>query len=108
MEKVMRDKNIIRQMTDIWGNDWFLLTSGDFMSGDFNAMTVAWGSIGTMWSKPFAQVVVRPSRYTYKYMNRFDTFTLCSFPHKYRKSLSYLGAVSGRSEPNKIESAGLT
>ena len=53
---------------DLWMNQWLLLTCGDFASQDFNTMTVAWGSFGTMWNKPFAQVVVRPVRYTYKFM----------------------------------------
>ncbi|MDD3094766.1 MAG: flavin reductase family protein [Candidatus Neomarinimicrobiota bacterium] len=92
----------------LWEKEWFLLSSGDYRQGNFNAMTVAWGSLGTMWSRPFAQVVVRPSRYTYFFMNRYDTFTLCRFPEKYQKALSYLGSVSGRDVPDKLQIAGLT
>jgi len=43
---------------DLWMNQWLLLTAGTL--DDCNMMTVAWGSIGCMWSKPFAQIVVRP------------------------------------------------
>jgi flavin reductase (DIM6/NTAB) family NADH-FMN oxidoreductase RutF len=92
---------------DLWANQWFLLTSGDFKTGQFNSMTVAWGSLGIMWSMPFAQVVVRPIRYTYEFMERYDTFTLCAFPRKYRKQLNFLGSVSGR-KMDKIQSSGLT
>ncbi len=87
--------------------DWLLLSSGDFESRHFNAMTISWGSLGVMWGKPFAQVVVRPVRYTYEFMERYDSFTICAFPKKYHQALSLLGAKSGR-EGNKIAQAGLT
>ena len=70
-------------------------------------MTVAWGSFGVMWNMPFAQVVVRPTRYTFEFMNRFNSFTLCAFPEKYRYALNLLGTKSGRNS-NKIEESGLT
>ena len=92
---------------DIWDNQWFLLTAGDFKSGEFNTMTVGWGSFGVMWKKPFAQVVVRPIRYTYQFTEKFDSFTLCAFPKKYKKALNILGTKSGR-DGDKIKDAGLT
>lgn len=91
----------------LWDKQWLLLTSGDFAADQFNAMTVGWGSLGTMWGRPFAQVVVRPIRYTYGFMERYDTFTLCAFPERYRKALQLLGTRSGR-DGDKIAAAGLT
>jgi flavin reductase (DIM6/NTAB) family NADH-FMN oxidoreductase RutF len=91
----------------LWAKKWFLLTAGDFSQGDFNAMTVGWGSIGTMWGKPFAQLVVRPVRYTYGFMERYDTFTLCAFPDAYHRVLNLLGTRSGR-DGDKIAESGLT
>ena len=93
---------------DVWENDWFLLTAGDYKRGQFNTMTVAWGSLGTMWNKPFAQVVVRPSRYTLDFMERYDTFTLSRLPKKYKSALAFLGSKSGRDIPEKHLQAGLT
>jgi flavin reductase (DIM6/NTAB) family NADH-FMN oxidoreductase RutF len=87
--------------------DWLLLTSGDYAQGQYNAMTVSWGSLGVMWNKPCAQVVVRPVRHTYAFIERFDTFTLCAFPHDYHRALSLLGTQSGR-DGDKIAQAGLT
>ena len=84
-----------------------LLTSGDFAAGQFNTMTVGWGSLGVMWRRPFVQVVVRPTRYTYGFMEQYDTFTLCAFPEAYRQALQILGTKSGRDE-DKIAEAGLT
>jgi flavin reductase (DIM6/NTAB) family NADH-FMN oxidoreductase RutF len=91
----------------LWKNQWLALACGDFASGRFNAMTVAWGSIGTMWEKPFVQIVVRPTRYTFTFLERFDTFTLCAFPDRFRKALSLLGSKSGR-DCDKIKESGLT
>ena len=90
-----------------WEHEWFLLTAGDIEKNDFNTMTVAWGSMGAMWNKPFVQVVVRPSRYTYEFMERYDTFTLNVLPEAYRPALELLGTKSGRSG-DKISEAGLT
>lgn len=91
---------------DLWANKWLLLTSGDYKSGKFNTMTVGWGSFGVMWSKPFAQVVVRPTRYTFEFMEQYDSFTLCAFPDEYHKRLLMLGTKSGR-YADKIAEAGL-
>ena len=91
----------------LWAKQWLLLTAGDFAGGRFNSMTVGWGSVGTMWGRPFAQVVVRPIRYTYEFIERYDTFTLCAFPQRYRRALNLLGTKSGR-DGDKIAEAGLT
>jgi flavin reductase (DIM6/NTAB) family NADH-FMN oxidoreductase RutF len=91
----------------LWEGQWLLLTAGDFHAGSYNTMTVAWGSLGTMWNRPFAQVVVRPTRYTREFMERFDTFTLAAFPPQHRRALDLLGTRSGR-DGDKIAASGLT
>ncbi len=91
----------------LWDQQWLLLTSGDFAQGHFNTMTVAWGSIGVMWNRPFVQVVVRPTRYTYQLMEQYSAFTLCAFSNEYRGALNLLGSRSGR-DGDKIAQAGLT
>ena len=91
----------------LWAKQGLLLTAGDFAEGRFNTMTVGWGSLGRMWTEPFAQVVVRPIRYTYQFMERYDTFTLCAFPEDYHDALQLLGTRSGR-DGDKIAEAGLT
>ena len=90
---------------NLWAKKWLVLTSGD--STSYNAMTVGWGSIGTMWNKPFVQVVVRPVRFTYEFMEKYSTFTLCTFPEKYKDALRLIGTKSGR-DGDKIKNAGLT
>lgn len=92
-------------VVNLWMNQWLLLTAGT--RDDYNMMTVAWGSIGCMWSKPFTQVVVRPQRHTRKYMDRSDSFTLCAFPEKYREDLQTLGTLSGK-DGDKLSQTNLT
>lgn len=91
----------------LWDSRWLLLCAGDLASEQFNQMTVAWGSFGTMWSRPFAQVVVRPTRHTYMFTERFDTFTLCAFPEFCRPVLQLMGTRSGR-DLDKMHAPGLT
>jgi flavin reductase (DIM6/NTAB) family NADH-FMN oxidoreductase RutF len=88
-------------------DQWLLLTAGDFPSGKFNSMTISWGSVGQIWDRLFFQVVVRPTRFTYEFMERGDTFTLCAFPKNLQKALALLGAKSGR-DSDKIHESGLT
>lgn len=92
---------------DLFDRQWMLITAGDFAKGDFNTMTIGWGAIGTMWSRPFAFVAVRHSRYTYQFTQKYDTFTLCAFPEEHRQALRLLGSRSGR-DGDKIAASGLT
>ncbi len=92
---------------DLFDNQWFVLTCGDFEKKDFNGMTISWGSLGVMWNKPFAQVVVRPTRYTHAFMEKYPTFTLSAFSEAYRSALNIMGSRSGR-DCNKIAEAELT
>lgn len=92
---------------DLLATRWLALTAGDFAAREFNAMTIAWGSFGVIWYKPFVQVVVRPGRYTREFMEKYDTFTLCAFPAQYKPALQLLGSKSGR-DGDKIAEAKLT
>jgi len=105
MITAIKPKELLLPAVDVWFRRWFVLTAGDM--DHFNAMTVAWGSIGGIWEMPMVQVVVRPSRHTFGFMNEFDTFTLCSFPPKYRRDLGILGSKSGR-DGDKIALTRLT
>jgi len=91
----------------LFDEQWFVLTSGDYAKDHFNSMTISWGSLGTIWDKPFAQVVVRPTRYTFKFINEYDTFTLCGFGEEHRSAMNLIGSKSGR-VCDKIKESGLT
>jgi len=105
--QIIDTNNFKPKINNLWANRWLLLTAGDFEKNDFNTMTVAWGYFGTMWNKPTAVAVVRPTRYTYKFMEKYDDFTLCSFDEQYRDDLSLLGTKSGR-DGDKIAETNLT
>ena len=92
---------------DLFSNQWLLLTAGDFGLGRYNTMTIAWGSLGVIWNKPFAQVMVRSQRHTRLFLEEFGTFTLSAFRPAFHSALQLLGSKSGR-DGNKIAEAGLT
>jgi len=91
----------------LWADQWVALTSGDLSAGKYNSMTISWGSLGNVWNFPFAQVFVRHSRYTFDFMEKYNTFSLCTFAEEYRDALNILGSKSGRN-CDKIASTGLT
>lgn len=92
---------------NLWDKQWLVLTGGDYYAGKYNSMIVGWGGFGTIWKKPFALVLVRPQRYTYEFMEQFDSYTLSALPKKYRAELELLGTKSGR-DLDKFASTGLT
>lgn len=95
------------QPHDLFHRQWVLLTAGNYTLGQYNTMTISWGAIGTMWGKPFAFTAVRHSRFTFEFMEKYDTFTLCAFPDQYHDALNLLGSRSGR-DGDKIAASGLT
>ena len=94
------------EANQLW-EDGLLLTAGDLRAGRFNTMTVGWGGIGMLWSTPTVTVYVRPTRYTFEFMEAYDTFTLTAFPARYSAALNLLGTNSGR-DGDKISAARLT
>ena len=74
--------------------NYALLTAGS--KDDFNTMTISWGGFGTIWNKPVVTVYVKSIRYTYKFMEDNDFFTVSFYDDKYKKDLLTLGTKSGR------------
>lgn len=87
------------------GNEWMVVTAEK--DGKVNAMTASWGGLGIMWGKNVAFVVLRPQRYTRELIEGSDTFSLSFYDESYKKTLGYLGKVSGRDE-DKVAGSGLT
>lgn len=92
---------------ELFDKNWFLLTSGSFEKKDFNTMTVSWGFLGIMWNKPCAIAAVRPNRFTYEFMEKYNSFSLCSFDKKFKSDLNLLGSKSGR-DGDKISETDLS
>lgn len=84
---------------------WALLSAGN--KEHYNAMTISWGGLGTLWSRPVATVYVKPIRYTYQFMEENEYFAISFYPEKYRSALGLMGSKSGR-DCAKAAEAGLT
>ena len=89
----------------VFDKKWALLTAGD--SDRFNAMTISWGGLGTLWGKPVATVYVRTSRYTHDFMDTDEFFTVSFYPEECTQILGVLGSKSGR-DMDKMKESGLT
>jgi len=61
-----------------------------------NAMTIGWGLIGTLWSKPVFLVAVRPTRYTFQLIADTGCFTVNVPGEGMDEALKLCGTVSGR------------
>lgn len=87
------------------GKEWMLITAGDLNS--FNTMTASWGSFGVLWGKNIATCYIRPQRYTRKFIDSNEFFTLSFFSEHYREALEICGKYSGK-DIDKVKLAGLT
>ena len=101
IEPVQIGDNVFKLIAD----DWMLITAGTAKS--FNTMTASWGGLGELWNKKVCFVFVRPTRYTYEFMESSSHFTLCFFEEKYRSLLDFCGNNSGR-DVDKMAWTGLT
>ncbi len=88
-------------------NRCILITAGSLKDGKFNTMTVNWGFFGVMWYAPTALLVIRPSRYTFEFIQKYDDFTLTILPEEWKSVYSLMGSKSGR-DSNKMLESGLT
>ena len=96
MEREIRPEELSENVFDLIGNQWLLVAAND--GEKTNAMTASWGSLGVMWGKPSAFLVIRPQRYTKEFLDRAQTFSLSILPGEKRELLNYMGTVSGRDE----------
>ena len=87
------------------GRDWMLITAGD--ERRCNTMTASWGGLGVQWNANVAVSFVRPSRYTYEFLEKGKYYTLSFFDSGYRRALQLCGSKSGR-DTDKIKEAELT
>ena len=87
------------------GREWMLITAGT--KEKYNMMTASWGGLGVLWYKSVCFIFVRPSRYTYKFLEENDHFSIGFFNEKYKPILSFCGSKSGR-DINKMDEVNLT
>lgn len=77
-----------------YDKQWALVTAGS--PTNFNTMTISWGGLGTLWNKPVATIYIRPSRYTFGFIEESEYFTVSFYPPEFKSDLGILGRKSGR------------
>ncbi len=88
-----------------FAKEWALVTAGT--KEKFNSMTIAWGGMGTLWRVPVLQIFIRPNRYTFKFLEENEYFTVSFYDKKYKKALGIMGSKSGK-DFDKVKLSGLT
>lgn len=68
-------------------------TRGD---GRSNAMIIGWGTVGVIWGLPMWVVLVRPSRYTYSFIQESGLFTVNVPTPEMKELVTVCGTRSGR------------
>ena len=87
------------------GKEWMLITAG--AGQQFNTMTASWGGFGELWFKPVSFIFIRPQRYTFEFLEKYDSFTLSFFSERYKPQFNICGSHSGR-DINKMAECGFT
>ena len=87
-----------------WFHDAELLAAGNKEKS--NAMTIGWGSIGTLWGRTALTVYVAEKRYTKEFMDQEEYFTVMAFDVEHSQVLRYMGTKSGR-DGDKAAALGL-
>ncbi len=86
-------------------DDWALIGAGS--QEKYNMMTVSWAGLGNLWNKKVCFTFIRPSRYTYEFVEKSEFFSVNFFTDDYRKALNLCGSKSGR-DIDKMKEPGLT
>jgi len=84
-----------------------LLLTATKSTGESNVMTIGWGSVGIVWGKPVFTVLVRPSRYTYEFIEESGEFAVSTPTIDMERFVMICGTRSGR-DGDKIRSYGMT
>ncbi len=89
---------------EFFTGDGLLLAAGNREKS--NAMTIGWGTLGTLWGgkRSVVTVYVAEKRYTHEFMEQSAYFTVMAFKDK--NVLRYMGSHSGR-DGDKAKALGL-
>lgn len=90
------------------GHDWMLITAGHGTSREeWNTMTASWGSFGVFWNRRTITCVIRPTRFTFDFVEREELIVFSFFDPSMKKSLQICGSTSGVNT-DKAFAAGLS
>lgn len=106
MFKEIKATDIKENISELLKTNWGLVTAGTI--DGYNMMTVSWGAMGELWGKDCVTVYIRPQRYTEKFLNECDHFTLSFYPLDKKSEIhGVCGSKSGR-DIDKAKEARLT
>ncbi len=106
MLQEMNIRDLNQNAVSMIADRWLLVAAGK--EEKYNMMTASWGALGEMWGKDIATVVIRPTRYTYEFMEQEDYFTVSVFGDDLKQKVhSVCGSKSGR-DLDKTQATGLT
>jgi flavin reductase (DIM6/NTAB) family NADH-FMN oxidoreductase RutF len=103
MRKAIGPFDVFSETMDKLAGDGILLVAGD----PPNPMTIGWGTIGIIWSRPVFQVLVRPTRFTFERMEASSCFSVNMLDDRYSCQLSVCGTESGR-DADKVKKCSFT
>ena len=90
------------------GHDWMLITAGHGTAREeWNTMTASWGSFGVFWNRRTVTCVIRPTRFTFEFVELEPLITFSFFDPSMKKSLQICGSTSG-ANTDKAFAAGLS
>ena len=104
--KLVNELLVNDNVIDEFKNKWALVTARK-KDGTYNTCTIAWGSIGELWSKNVVTVYVKPIRFNDSFLQEDDYFTVTFFKDGYKGAMGICGSKSGR-DVDKIKEANLT
>ena len=99
-------EDIFQDMQKKLARDGLLLTSRT-TDDRINVMTIGWGLVGRLWREPVYMVAVRPSRFTYEFIEATGEFSVNIPAVGMEDTAAYCGRVSGR-DYDKFSECGLT
>ncbi len=105
MFRKIKPEALDNNVFELVGQKWLLVTAGT--KDKYNMMTASWGGFGILWNKPVCYIFVRPTRYTYEFMEQESVFSLNVLPENLKEILMICGTKSGR-DLNKMEISALT
>lgn len=101
---IQADSSVVSNPFSLIGKEKLLIASGD--PGDYNVMTASWGLMGVLWNRNVINVVVRPQRYTFEYLEKNQFFTVSVLSEGFDSAYRVCGTMSGR-DGDKAAAAGL-
>lgn len=89
-----------------FSKDYAILTAG--VEGDFNSMTIGWGGFGTIWNTSVVFLFVKPTRYTYEFIEKHNEMTISFYDSKDKmKLVGVFGSTTGK-KVDKVKESGFT